>query len=119
MNNKELGRYGESVALHYLEDRGYKLVDRNYNCRYGEIDLIVQQGRELVFVEVKARTSSRFGLPEDAVTRQKIRKLRQVIAVYLQQGAPRHYGLRLDVIAIELELQTKRILDIRHYQNIG
>lgn len=119
MNAKELGRYGEGVALHYLEGRGYQLIERNYNCRYGEIDLVMQQGRELVFVEVKARTSDRFGAPEDAVTRQKIRKLRQVIAAYLQQGAPRHYGLRLDAVAIDLELPSKRVLNIRHYQNIG
>lgn len=119
MNTRELGRYGEDAALRYLEERGYRLIARNFYCRYGELDLIMQQGRQLVFVEVKARTSSRYGLPEDAVNPQKLRRLRQAIAVYLEQGAPRHYGLRLDAIAVDLERQTYRVVDVRHYQDIG
>ncbi len=120
MNTRELGRYGEDIAVRYLEERGYRLIARNFYCRYGELDLIMQQGRQLVFVEVKARTSSRYGFPEDAVNFQKLRKLRQAIAVYLEQEqAPRHYGLRLDAIAVDLERQTYRVMDIRHYQNIG
>lgn len=120
MNNRELGRYGEDAALRYLEQRGYRLIERNFYCRYGELDLIMQQGRQLVFVEVKARTSSRFGYPEDAVNAQKLRRLRQSIAVYLEQGrALRNDGLRLDAIAIDLERENYHVIDIRHYQNIG
>lgn len=120
MNNRELGRHGEDAALRYLKQRGYRLIERNFYCRYGELDLIMQQGRQLVFVEVKARTSCRFGYPEDAVTSQKLRRLRQSIAVYLEQGqAPRHDGLRLDAIAVDLERPSYRVVDIRHYQNIG
>lgn len=119
MNTRELGRYGEDTALRYLEERGYRLIARNFHCRYGELDLIMQQGRQLVFVEVKARSNSLFGLPEDAVNWQKLRRLRLAIAVYLEQGAPRHYGLRLDAVAVDLEPRTYRVVDIRHYQNIG
>lgn len=119
MHTKKIGRSGETAALHYLQSLGYRLIQRNFHCRYGEIDLIMQDARQLVFVEVKARTSHRFGRPEDAITQQKIRKLRQLIAFYLQKGAPPHSGLRLDAVAIDLEDPTHRVLDIRHYQNIG
>lgn len=88
MNTRELGRLGEEAALRYLQERGYRLIARNFHCPYGELDLIMQQGRQLVFVEVKARTSNRFGQPEDAIGRQKMRRLRQAIGIYLQQEAP-------------------------------
>jgi putative endonuclease len=119
MNTRELGRLGEEAALRYLQERGYRLIARNFHCPYGELDLIMQQGRQLVFVEVKARTSNRFGQPEDAIGRQKMRRLRQAIGIYLQQEAPRYQGMRLDAIAIELEPHTYRVVDLRHYQNIG
>lgn len=119
MNSRELGRLGEEAALRYLQERGYRLVARNFHCSLGELDLIMQQGRQLVFVEVKARTSARFGQPEDAIGPQKLRRLRQAVAVYLQQEKPRYYDLRLDAIAVELDPHTYEVAALRHYQNIG
>lgn len=119
MNTRKLGRYGEEAALRYLKKQGYRLVTCNFYCPYGELDLVMQQGRELVFVEVKTRTSQRFGAPEDSVNRQKLRKLRQTIAVYLEQVTLRYSSIRLDVVAVDLEPRTHRVLAVRHFQNIG
>ncbi|NLW17024.1 MAG: YraN family protein [Firmicutes bacterium] len=119
MNTREVGRLGEEAALRFLQKQGYRLITRNFYCPYGELDLIMQRGRQLVFVEVKARTSTRFGTPEEAISSQKLRRLRQAISCYLQQEAPPHYGLRLDVIAVDFEPHTYRVKALRHYENIG
>lgn len=119
MHTRELGRYGEDAAIRYLLERGYELVERNFHTRYGELDLVMRHGRELVFVEVKARSNTRYGRPEDAITTQKLRRIRKNIYLYLQQRSPRFAALRIDVIAIDLEPDSYRVVDIRHYQNVG
>ncbi|NLY54713.1 MAG: YraN family protein [Firmicutes bacterium] len=119
MRANQVGRYGEDAALRYLEDQGYRLVERNFHTRYGELDLIMLEGQQLVFVEVKARTSLRYGQAEEAITWRKLQKMRQLVAIYLAQGAPRHRGIRLDAVAVDIEPKTLRTLSIRHYKNIG
>ncbi len=100
---KVLGARGEDLAVRYLKKKGYKVIERNYRCQWGEIDLIARQGDTLVFVEIKARTSSDFGLPQDAVDRFKQEKLVQVARAYmaehrLQETIP----ARFDVVAVQL-----------------
>jgi putative endonuclease len=72
---KKLGRLGEQVTKHYYRQRGARVIGENYNCHYGEIDLIALQGHEIVFIEVKTRSSTDFGLPEDAVSDDKLQRL--------------------------------------------
>jgi len=100
---KVLGARGEDLAVRYLKKKGYKVIERNYRCQWGEIDLVARQGDTLVFVEIKARTSSDFGLPQDAVDRFKQEKLVQVARAYmaehrLQETIP----ARFDVVAVQL-----------------
>ena len=76
------------------------MVARNWRCREGELDLVVRRGRELVFVEVKARTTDRFGIPAEAVTPAKQRRLRGLAARYLRDTGTRAGSLRFDVVAI-------------------
>lgn len=96
-----LGRYGEDLAAQHLEAAGMVLLDRNWRCRDGELDLV---GRDrdgtVVFVEVKTRSSSRFGEPSEAVGPVKARRLRRLAARWLQEhpGGPR--PLRFDVVSI-------------------
>ncbi len=70
-HNQEIGYWGESIAAEYLQKKGYLFVDRNVRTPYGEIDLILRSSGLTVFVEVKTRTSTRFGYPEEAITPQK------------------------------------------------
>ena len=81
MNNKAVGGLGEDFAVYYLESCGYRIIERNFRCRLGEIDLIAQDGKTLVFVEVKTRRSRRYGSPQEAVTTAKQAKLRTVASV--------------------------------------
>ncbi|MDQ6615095.1 MAG: YraN family protein [Actinomycetota bacterium] len=99
---------GEQAAAAWYEAHGYKVVARNWRCRGGELDLVVRQGRTFVFCEVKARTTDAFGIPAEAVTRQKRARIRRLAARWLEEMAPvRPREIRFDVAAIlagELEI---------------
>lgn len=83
-NSNTLGAWGEEKAARFLTGRGYTVLERNFHSRYGEIDLIAEDGEFLVFVEVKLRASVSHGLPEETVTPRKQEKLRLTAETYLQ-----------------------------------
>jgi len=93
------GRAGEETARRYLQERGYRIVARNWSCRFGEIDLIARDGDTLVFVEVKARTRNGFGGPEAAITPAKRERLIAAARVYLGEVGT-ELPIRFDVVAI-------------------
>jgi putative endonuclease len=95
-----LGADGEDQAAAWYVAQGYTVVCRNWRCREGELDLVVRRGRDLVFVEVKTRTTDRFGIPAEAVTAAKQRRLRGLAARYLSDTGTRAGTLRFDVVAI-------------------
>ena len=99
MARKTLGKQGEEFALRYLTYYGYRIIERNFSCLLGEIDLIAWDKKTLVFIEVKTRRSLRFGPPEEAVTSMKQEKLRQV-ASYYWQGLKKEVPCRFDVLAL-------------------
>ena len=96
---RALGASGEQLAAAWYEARGYEVVDRNWRCREGELDLVVRRRGELVFCEVKTRSSAAFGVPAEAVTRTKQQRLRVLAARYLAQTA-RRGQVRFDVAAV-------------------
>lgn len=100
LNRRRAGDWGEDLALRFLEERGYRLVERNYRTRYGEIDLIVRRERTVVFVEVKLRRGRGFGDPLGAVTPRKQEVIRSMAEQYLAQHDPEYDELRFDVIGI-------------------
>jgi putative endonuclease len=89
----------ERLACTYLERRGLRLLERNYRCRRGEIDLVMRDTDTLVFVEVRFRTSSRFGTPAETVDSHKQRRLASAAAHYLQRH-PTNLPCRFDVVAV-------------------
>lgn len=95
-----LGAEGEERAARWYEAAGYVVVDRNWRCREGELDLVVRRGRALVFVEVKTRRTDRFGTPAEAITLVKQRRLRTLAARYLRETGERAGSLRFDVVSI-------------------
>jgi putative endonuclease len=113
-----IGQRGEQLAAEYLERKGYRVLQSNFRTRYGEVDLICQDGHDLVFIEVKARTSHRLGLPEQAVTPGKLRRLRRAILFYLQEQRRRYRGLRIEVVAVDLEPGSLAAREIRHFKEI-
>ncbi len=118
---QRIGRWGESVAAYYIEQRGYVVLARNARTRYGEIDLIAQDGAELVFVEVKTRTGQQFGNPEEAVDARKLEHLARSADEYLHahpELAGRDY--RIDVIAIQGRPGAKvEDVQIEYFENVA
>jgi putative endonuclease len=99
---QELGIHGERTAEKHLTGLGYRILDRNWRWRKGELDLVAEQGEEIVFVEVKARRSEKYGLPEESITRSKREKLIQTAYAYLNSTDRRSADWRIDVVAIEM-----------------
>ncbi|MGH7927091.1 MAG: YraN family protein [Candidatus Binatia bacterium] len=100
-NQKQaLGREGERIAEQFLKKKGYKLVERNYRCRGGEVDLIVLDRRILVFVEVKTRTDHGFGSPLEAVEPRKQRRMILAAQLFLHQKNLHERDARFDVVGI-------------------
>lgn len=111
-----LGRTGERMASEALIGQGYAIVERNFRCRHGEIDLVAEHQDDLVFVEVKTRRGTLYGRPEEAVTPHKQRKLLEVAFYYLDLHDCAHRSWRIDVVAVQLS-QSGRFEEIRVYQH--
>ncbi len=95
-----LGQQGEEAAVHYLRSRGYKILERNFRCRAGEVDIIAEEKGDLVFVEVKARSSNRYGNPAEAVTPRKQRQISKAALCYLGDRNPGR-AARFDVVTVQ------------------
>ena len=114
-----VGRIGERIARHHLQGKGYRVVDANYQCRWGEVDLIALDGPVWVFVEVRARRSAAYGSPEESVTPAKARRLTLTAQDFLGRRVVASANLewRIDLVAIRLGT-NRRVLSINHLENI-
>ena len=97
-----LGNEGERIAESYLKEKGYRLVERNYRCPVGELDLIALDRRVIVFVEVKTRSDDRFGTPLESVHLRKQKKMIKAALFFLSQRRLHHREARFDVVGISL-----------------
>lgn len=97
---RALGQWGEDLAVRYLTDAGLVILDRNWRCDLGEIDIVARSDDVLVAVEVKTRTTELFGTPAAAVTRTKADRLRRLTARWLAEHALSPREVRIDVVAI-------------------
>ncbi len=119
MNFKiKVGSYGQKLAVDFLKQRNYQLVESNYYTRQGEIDLIAQKDGQIIFIEVKTRLSDKYGLPEEAVTDRKKEKMHQAAWQYLAKAQINHDNYRFDIIAIVINRSESKAI-IRHHKNIS
>ncbi|NWG04278.1 MAG: YraN family protein [Syntrophaceae bacterium] len=102
MQKKELGKRGEEIALQFLKKKGYRIIERNYVCKMGEMDMIGKEKDTLVFIEVKTRATTEFGPPQLAVHASKQRQLSKVALNYLNEKKLKEVKARFDVVAILL-----------------
>jgi len=107
MKRRELGAIGEKLAKNFLKKKGYRILETNFRCREGEIDIVAQQTDYLVFVEVRTKTGSSFGSPEESVTFAKKEKLIASALVYLDSHRNRPSLWRIDFVAVELDQKGK------------
>lgn len=116
MDRQELGRWGEELAVKHLRAQGMQVLDRNWRCREGELDVVAREGAAIVFVEVKARSGLGYGEPAEAVSPVKARRIRVLAARWLaeQREAGRCGGgwdLRFDVVSV---LRTNGLPEVLH-----
>lgn len=106
MENVQLGKYGEMLAARIVAENGYRIVETNFRCKTGEIDIIAQRGNCYHFVEVKTRMGDAYGHPAEAVTKQKQHKIIQAAKSYLHMKQIANVQVQFDVIEIEVNMLT-------------
>lgn len=107
VSRKEVGERGEKIAADYLKKKGYRIRERNFRCREGEIDIVAEKGDTLVFVEVRTKSDLSFGTPEESVTESKKGKLVDLAHTYIGTHEALPPNWRIDVVAIELDKKGK------------
>lgn len=112
---RAVAKLGEDAAVQYLARAGYTILDRNYRCRAGEIDVIARDGNQLVFAEVRTRTGPAFGTPEDSVTHAKSTKMSACALAYLAERPAALGPWRVDFLAVDV--RAGRVTQIRHLKN--
>jgi putative endonuclease len=116
VRRRKLGNFGERVAASHLEAKGYRILERNYSTREGEIDLIASRGPQLVFVEVRSRRGRNMGGPEESITGRKSSHIRAVAAAYNQEHPDAPEDQRIDVVVIELDAKG-RVMRVEQIEN--
>ena len=118
MTRAEIGALGEQLAVDHLQSLDMKILARNWRCRWGELDIVAEDDRSgtVVFVEVKARTTTGFGGVEQAVTPEKVRRIRRLAGLWLAEKNQRWPQLRIDVIGVRF---GGRHPELVHLNGIG
>jgi putative endonuclease len=112
---KQLGSQGEELACAYLKDQGVEIIERNWKCQAGEADVIAREGDDIIFVEVKTRSSDSAGFPEEAVNYRKRRRYEKIAMEYLFSHDLPSARVRFDVLALLLSTNGKAFL--RHHRD--
>lgn len=111
---QQTGRRGEEIAAAYFTRHGFHLLDRNWRCAIGELDIVMEQGDTLIFVEVRTRRGQRYGPAEESITPGKQARLIELAHSYIQQMQPPHPHWRIDIAAVQLDQRPPRI---NHIEN--
>lgn len=115
-HNQTIGKWGENQAEIYLTGKGYEILERNYRTPDGEIDLLCQQAGEIIFVEVKTRSNTNLGYPEEAITAEKWSHLVSAAEHYLADHPEINQNWRVDIIAI-IGNRKIGLIDLTHFEN--
>ena len=107
MKRRDTGNLGEKLAAEFIRKQGYVILQTNYRCPEGEVDIVARQKDCLVFVEVRAKRGREFGSPEESITPAKMEKLRRVAAHYRQTHDDIPDSWRIDVVAVEIDRQNR------------
>ena len=109
-----LGKSGEEMAVSYLRALKYKIIERNYKCNFGEIDIIAKDKKTLTFIEVKTRSSSHYGSPGDGVDKRKQHQISKAALCYLSKKNMKNIDARFDVVTVQLSPQGEDVQLIKN-----
>ena len=118
MNNRILGNLGEKVAKQYLEKKNYRIIQMNFLCKQGEIDIIAKDRDEYVFIEVKTRGNYKFGFPRDAVNEKKEKHIKSATKYFIYKNCLQNKSIRFDVIEVRFKAD-KYLIDHIKNQNLN
>ena len=110
----KVGLIGEQAASEYLKEHGYEIVETNYRCRLGEIDIVARDRQTVVIVEVRTRTSFSYGAPEESITAAKAKKLHLLARYYLKSLSCGEVSSRIDLVAVILNKKDNSVVKINH-----
>jgi len=113
LTSYQRGRLGEEIAAEYLQERGYKIVQRNLRILRAEIDIVAKQNDTVIFVEVKTRSNEEYGSGVEYISQRKQNQCIKAAMAYMKKGE----GIRFDVISILLDPKTKSVVKIQHIRN--
>lgn len=102
-SNKKLGKTGEDIATRFIKGRNYLIIERNYRCKIGEIDLIAKKDNTICFIEVKTRKSESYGRPEESINQAKIKKIKTIASYYLTSREIGDLEVSFDAILIRFK----------------
>lgn len=112
-----VGGYGEQIAARHLTEAGMEILDRNWRCELGEIDLVARDRDALVICEVKTRRGVGYGTPSEAVTARKVRRLRRLAVRWIEQSGRRAPEVRIDVVSVLLAARGSALVE--HVRGVG
>ncbi len=118
MNKRKQGNYWETYATNYLIKKGYKVLFQNWTCRWGEIDIIAQKSQKLIFIEVKYKSSEKFGTPFEAITFRKMQNQLKAIKIFLSQQnlqKTKEPPWQLDIIGVTKKDQK---INLQHFEAV-
>jgi putative endonuclease len=118
MNKQEKGDAGEKLACSALKKKGYRIIEQNYRCRYGEIDIIARHKDSLVFIEVRSKTGTSFGSPEESITSGKKQRLISTALDYLNAHGKPDENWRFDFVAVRFKGSPAKHADVEILQNV-
>jgi putative endonuclease len=117
-HNQSIGNWGESIAVQYLETKGYAILFKNWRSPYGELDILARKDDAITIVEVKTRTGTKFGWPEESITPMKQEHLLNATQAFFDEHEEyAAFSWQIDVIAILVESQIDQKFQIKHYEN--
>jgi len=116
-HNLSLGKKGEEIAVSYLAKKGFRIIERNFKARYGEVDIIAQDGEALVFVEVKTRIGTKYGMPKESVTPRKLKEVVKTAEYYATLHPGLSKSLRIDVVGVIVDPLTGEASSVEHIPN--
>ncbi|MBI2611739.1 YraN family protein [Candidatus Gottesmanbacteria bacterium] len=112
--NRQTGLLAEKFAADALKEKGYQILAQNFSNRYGEIDIIAKDKNVLVFVEVKAKIGTDFGIPEEMINPSKLQRIRNMGLIYMKDKS---LPCRIDVVAVILS-ESNTLIRLTHYENV-
>lgn len=117
--NQKVGQFGERLAGEFLIRNGYRIIEKNIKTSYKELDIVSFKDNSLIFVEVKTRTTLRYGSADEALFSRKLKNLKRAIGIYLRNfNKTKFKNIRLDLIAVDID-KPKKTAKIKHYKNVA